>query len=313
MSEPTLLSAETAGRLESRFEGSGDARRHIIVLHTPKGDLTKVVRAPENKPGMAIKPYIELDADIEKYLSIPYEPPELDLTPVRAFYETAGDRGLMFVTYREPMYGTASLFDFEDFAVRCITDMPSFKRLVDWSFERCAANLRLLVAACRGMECVMHTGGPEICTPPMMPPSVFAELVTPYMKKLIEIIHDGGLLAGIHCHGRVREVLPEIMATSCDVLEPIEPPDQGNITLAELFEQVDGRMCLMGHIQDQGFYTAPPGHMTRRVEEIARVAQGRTGYIMTPTCTPFEHPCSETFRRNYLEWLDAGVRLLGTG
>lgn len=68
----------------------------------------------------------------------------------------------------------------------------------------------------------------------------------------------------------------------------------------------------MGYIQDQEFHTAKPGEMTRRVEDIARVVDGRTGYIMTPTCTPFERPCTDVFRRNYLEWLEAAARILGT-
>ncbi len=123
------------------------------------------------------------------------------------------------------------------------------------------------------------------------------------------MIHHAGLYAGIHCHGRVREVLPEIMAAGTDLLEPIEPPEQGNIALTELMQQAEGKLCLVGYIQDQEFYTARPGDMTRRVEEIARVVNGRTGYVMTPTCTPFEHPCSETYRRNYLEWLEAAEAL----
>jgi hypothetical protein len=32
--------------------------------------------------------------------------------------------------------------------------------------------------------------------------------------------------------------------------------------------------------------------------------------ILSPTCTPFEFPCSDVYRRNYAEWLDAAERLL---
>ena len=75
-------------------------------------------------------------------------------------------------------------------------------------------------------------------------------------------------------------------------------------------QQAEGRISLMGYIQDQEFYTAPPGRMTHRVEEIASVVNGRTGYIMSPTCTPFERPCSEIYARNYMEWLEAADRIL---
>jgi hypothetical protein len=66
----------------------------------------------------------------------------------------------------------------------------------------------------------------------------------------------------------------------------------------------------MGHIQDQELYTARPGEMARKVEAIARVVDGRTGYIMSPTCTPFEHPCTDTYRRNYMEWMTTAERVL---
>ena len=305
------LTRQRDGVEEIFVEGSGDDRTQRQVVHTPKGDLVSIRRIPENKPGMVIKHLVATDDEVERYLSRPYEVPEFDLTPVRAFLESASDGAILMVGYSEPMYATAKVMGFEAFSMRCLEDMPTIRRLLDWSFERCKENLRSLVSACSGMDVSLMTGGPEICTPPMMPPAYFGELVTPHMRQLVEIIHAAALPATLHCHGRLRDVLPEIIKTGIDLLEPLEPPDQGDIALAELFERAGGKLCLMGYIQDQEFYTAPPGRMTRRVEEIARVVDGRTGYIMTPTCTPFEHPCGETYKRNYLEWLDAAERILG--
>ncbi len=301
-----------AAHVESRFEGRGDARIQYTTLHTPKGDLIRVASMPENKPGMVTRHYLASDADIDKYLSLPCERIPVDLSSVRALYKVVEGRALLMVTYSEPMYATASLFHFEDFTIRCLTDLPSIKRMMDRAFEPCLDYMRDLTAACRGMNVILHTSGPEVCTPPMLPPAMFAELVTPYLTKIIAVIHSAGLRAAIHCHGRVREVLPEMLKTGCDLIEPIEPPPQGDITLKELLAQTQGRMSLMGYIQDQEFHTAKPGEMTRRVEDIARVVDGRTGYIMSPTCTPFERPCTDVFRRNYLEWLEAAARILGT-
>ncbi|MDP6449170.1 MAG: uroporphyrinogen decarboxylase family protein, partial [Lentisphaeria bacterium] len=171
-------------------------------------------------------------------------------------------------------------------------------------------NVRRLVTACRGLPALFYTVGPELCTPPMTSPAVFAALVTPYQRQLIEIIHDAGFAAAIHCHGRVRSILEEVLGTGADVLEPIEPPPQGDITLAELLQKVGDRLCLVGHIQDQEFHTVSPGTMTSRVEAIARLVNGRTGYVMTPTCTPFQHPASATFQHNYREWIEAADRVL---
>ena len=296
--------------VETRIEGDGDARTRTNVLHTPKGDLTCVTRIPVGKPGMIVKPFVVRDEDIDLYMSIPYEPPRFDLAAARAVYEDAGDRAVVAVMYNEPMHAVATLFDFEDFCIRCITDLPAVLRFIDWAQERCVENMRRLCAACSGMDVILHTGGPEICTPPMMAPALFARLVTPYLTRLVEIIHSSGLTAGVHCHGRVRDALPEIIGAGVDLLEPVEPPDQGDIGIAELMDRAAGRICLMGHIQDQELYTAPPGFMARRVEDIARIVNGRTGYIMSPTCTPFDLPCTPVYQRNYLEWMQTADRVL---
>ena len=299
------------GPLDHRIEGVGDARVQHVILHTPKGDLIQTTNIPENKPPQVTKRFITSDEDIERYLSLPYDPPEIDVGPAREFYASAGDRGVMGIHFADPLFAIAGLFDFDDFRVRCMTDLPSILWMEDFAFERCREELRRIVAACRGLDCVLHTSGPEFCTPPMMSPSLFGRLVTPYLRKLAEVIHDGGLLCGIHCHGHVREIFPEILETGADLLEPIEPPHQGNIALAALMQQAEGRICLMGYVQDLDFCSALPGEMTRRVEEIARVVSGRTGYIMSPTGTPFERPCPEIFERNCTEWLDAADRILG--
>jgi uroporphyrinogen-III decarboxylase len=301
-----------ADRIEEQSEEQGDLTVYTRTLHTPQGDINSIVHKPKDQPGYIVKHMVESDADLEQYLSLPYEPINLDDSMVRAAHETAGDRAVTCITYAEPMHATARLFDFQDFCMRCITDLATIKRMVDWHMERCLAELKRQVEMVKDLDVIFHTSGPEFCTPPMLSPRMFAELVTPYQKKMIEVIHDAGHLAAIHCHGRVRDVLPEMLKTGVDFIEPIEPPDQGDITLAELMTACEGRMALMGHVQDQEFYSSKPGDMTRWVEEVARVVDGRTGYIMSPTCTPFQHPCTDTYKANYLEWLQAAARVFGT-
>lgn len=299
------------GLIETRVEGRGDDRTRATVLHTPKGDLTSFTRIPEHKPARTLKPLIVSDEDAERFMSLPYEAPEWDVSRVRSFIEAAGEGGAPWVMYDEPFHAACRLYDFEDFCMRWATDPAGLLKIIDWHHERAKESLRALCRALKGLTCVLHTGGVEVCTPPMLPPSLFRRVITPRLTELTRIIHDSGHYAGVHCHGRVRHVLPEIIQAGTDLLEPIEPPDQGDISLAELLDLAKGKLCLVGYIQDQEFYTGRPGHMTRRVEEIARVVNGRTGYVMTPTCTPFEHPCSETYRANYMEWLVAAERVLG--
>lgn len=298
-------------RMEVTVERIADRTVTTHTLHTPKGDLASVTITPAGQPSMVTEPFIKTDEDMDRYMSLPFTPPQYDISEAVAFYEELGDRGLLYINYSDPLYTAASLFDFEDFTVRCATDPRPVKRLVDHLFEQILEQTRNLVAACRGYDFIFYTAGPEVATPPLMSPRTFQTFVTPYQTKLIEIIHEAGLMAAIHCHGRVCAVLDEIVQTGADVLEPIEPPPQGDISLAELLDRVEDRLCLMGYIQDQEFYTAPPGTMTQRVAEIAALVGGRSRYIMTPTCTPFQHPAGEMYLRNYAEWIEAADRLLG--
>jgi uroporphyrinogen-III decarboxylase len=280
------------------------------VLHTPKGDLRSITVRPAGQPSLCTEHFIKTDEDIERYLSLPVEPQEYAVTvPARLDGELAG-RGVAYVAYPDPMRSAEQLLGFNGFAVRCITDIKPVLRLIDFHFDLAKAELRNRLGAAAGCDFLFHTGGPEVCTPPMMSPELFAQLVTPYETELIEMIHDAGHVTSIHCHGRVGAVMDELLKMGPDVLEPIEPPEQGDMTLGELFARAEGRLCLMGHIQDQELHYVPPGTMTKRVEEIARVAKDGTGYIMTPTCTPFQHPADPAYVRNYMEWIEAADRLL---
>jgi hypothetical protein len=297
--------------LEVTTETVAGNQRVTSILHAPAGDLRSVTVQPAGQPAMVTEHYIKTDHDIRTYMSLPFAADEFSPDPAAQVDRDLGGRGVAYVGYDDPMHAAAALFDFGDFVVRCATEPGPVVRLIDFQFERIQANLGRQLAACRDRQFLFYTAGPELCTPPMLPPAAFARLVTPYQSRLIRMIHEAGFLASLHCHGRVRDVVGEVVKTGADVLEPIEPPPQGDVTLGELMAGVGGELCLMGYIQDQEFHTAPPGTMRRRVEQIARVVAGRPGYVMVPTCTPFQHPAADTFRRNYAEWLEAAARILG--
>jgi len=301
----------TAERRTRTVEERDGHRIETTTLHTPKGDLRQVTVTPPGQPAMVTEHFIKTDEDIARCLSLPQEVPEYDPSPLFEFERQLEERGLLYVHYSDPMYAAAALFDFEDFAVRCLRRPETLRPLIEYRFEMIREEVRRKIQACGDLDVLFYVAGPEVATPPMLPPRVFEELVVPYHQRLIRILHDAGKPVALHCHGRVRKVLDLVMEAGFDALEPIEPPEQGDITLAELLPRCEGRLALIGHIQDQEFHTAPPGTLTRRVEEIARLVEGRTGYIMSPTCTPFQHPASETFLRNYAEWVEAAARLLG--
>ncbi len=301
------------GEREWRVENLPGETRTTTVWHTPKGDLRSVTATPHGQPSYVVEPFIKSDADIARVLSVPYTPPQFDSSGVRALLDQIGTRGVLYLSYPDPMYAAASLFDYEEFVVRCVTEPERLQELIDAFAERAAGEVERLAAASAGLPVLFYTAGPELATPPMLPPSVFARFVTPHQKRIIGILHRHGHLACIHCHGRVRLVLDEILETGADALEPIEPPPQGDISLAELLERVAGRLCLMGYVQDQEFYRSRPGEIRRHVAEVAALLNASSRYVMLPTCTPFQHPASPAYVAAYTEWIEAAAELLPGG
>jgi hypothetical protein len=292
-------------RSEQTIEGTSMVR--ITYLETPKGTLHTRHVKPAGQPGYYVKSLIADDEDLDKYLSLPNEPSTVDLTPAKEVYEALGDRGLAYLHYEDPMYAVAHLFDFEDFCLRCATQRTLIVEMIERAFERAQVELARVLEQAEGYDFLFYTAGPEVATPPMLSPATFAELVTPYESALVQMIRDAGHLCAIHCHGRVRLVLDQFLEIGMHALEPLEPPPQGDITLEEALESVAGQMCLMGYIQDQDLYTAQPGEMRAKVHAIRRLVEGRTGYIMTSSATPYMDPPPRQFVRNYVEYLEAAA------
>ena len=85
--------------------------------------------------------------------------------------------------------------------------------------------------------------------PTNLPPEYFADFVTPYVKRMSELIHQYGAKMRLHCHGNIARVLDEIMKTEPDALDPIEPPPDGDIELGEVKKRIGDKVCLFGNIE----------------------------------------------------------------
>jgi len=299
--------SERQERTHSETHPEGDAMVTLTTVETPKGPLTTRYVKPAGQPGYYVQSLIESDEDIDRYLSLSNEPAEADLSHAKEVYRRLGDRGVAHLGYADPMYAVAHLFDFEDFCIRTATQRSLIVEMIEREHERIQVELARMLEQIEGYDFMFCTAGPEVATPPMLSPDTFAELVTPYQKALVQAIHDAGHLSAIHCHGRVRRVLDHFIEIGIDALEPVEPPPQGDISLAEALDKVNGRICLMGYIQDQDLYRAQPGEMRAKVRAVRELVEGRTGYIMTSSATPYMEDPPPAFVRNYIEYVRAAT------
>jgi hypothetical protein len=292
-------------RTEQSYQGGSLVQETYV--ETPEGPLSLRYVRPAGQPGYTVQSLIADDEDLRRYLSLPNTPAEVDLSPAIDVYRALGDRGLAYLDYEDPMYAVARLLGFEGFCLRYVTQRATILELIEREYVRVRTELGQLLEQAAGYDFLFYTVGPEIATPPMLSPDAFAELVTPYERPLVQMIVEAGHLCAVHCHGRVRMVLDQLLALGLHGLEPLEPPPQGDISLEEALDRVAGRLCLMGYIQDQDLYRAEPGEMRQKVHAIRSLVEGQTGYIMTSTATPYLEVPPPQFVRNYVEYLEAAA------
>ena len=289
----------------------GGERVTTSVLETPAGPLRKVVRKPADQPAYCVEHYVKDDEDIRRLLSLEPRPVQWKVDELLDRCEEIGQAGVAYVSYEDPFGAVVSLFDQDDFLIRMHTDPGPIMELIEWAFQQSRLELSALLDGLGQArpEVLFYTCGPELATPPLLPPEVFARVITPYQSQLVAMIHDHGFPVSMHCHGRVRDVLEEVLRCGFDVLEPIEPPPQGNIDLAELRQRVGDRLCLMGYMQDQDFYSAEPEDIRRHVAGIVEVVGRGSRFIASPTCTPFQFPPTPRYVQNYVTFLEASAEL----
>lgn len=291
--------------ISARAWREGSSAYKETTWQTPLGALTRIDRTPEGQPGMCVKAFVADDGDIEKFLSTPVENAVFDVTPAVSLAREIGEQGLAYIHYGDPFYRVADLFDGEDLAIRIATDRERFGRMVAFAFEQIRVDVVQLLDALSAFDepFLFFCVGPELATPPMVSPDVFRDLVVPYQTQLVDLIRDRGYRVSLHCHGRVREVFPYVLQCGFDVVEPLEPPPQGNIDLETLRIIAEDQIALMGYVQDQDFYLLSEAAIRDRVRGICALMAGQRGYICCPTCTPFQYPPSDVYVKNYAAFL----------
>lgn len=218
-------------------------------IDTPKGKLMAVTGANTiTETTWTIKYPVESLEDIEKIRSAPWElPPDLappDLSERPACHRT---RGIVRTSVSSPFVCVAGMMPYQYFLELCATEFDLIKELTAQCQERILSVLDVVLS--EGTVEYVWMGGCEWVTPPMASPKVYEELVQRFEKPVIERIHAGGALSHVHCHGNVRSTIEMVIERGGDFFEPMEPPPDGDITLAEAKALVDGRMTLGGNLE----------------------------------------------------------------
>jgi Uroporphyrinogen decarboxylase (URO-D) len=241
--------------------------------------------------------YIQDDDDVRRFLSIPYDPVQPDMRLVRELDATVGERALLCTALLDGLGVVADLFTPEEFAIRCATQ----KRTIRWMIEKVSEQLfdYLGYLLEHGPQSLYIIGGPELATAPLLAPRYFDEFVMPFDGRLVEMIHQRGSWAAIHCHGRLDGVLERIADLGADALHPCEAPPMGDVPLAEVKRRVGRRICLIGNVQIGDVICSSRDEVAARVQEAVLAGAAGGGFILSTTASPYEEELSAHALANY--------------
>ena len=241
------------------------------------------------------------EEDLQAYLELPDDtaPVAVDVASLLSEERELGDRGIIMVDTPDPLCLAAGLFSMEDYTVLAFTQRELFHRLLEKLARPLYAQTETMAREFPGH--LWRICGPEYATEPYLPPELFAEYVVRYTGPLVTMIQRHGGFARIHCHGRIRNVLPFFHQMGASATDPLEPPPQGNITLAEVRRDYGLDLVLFGNLEIADIENLPPAEFEKVVAQSIRdgtAGPGR-GFVLMPSAAPYGRIITPRTMANY--------------
>ncbi len=286
----------------------GDQHVTRTVIHTPTRDLT-CIRSHSDavKTTWTREHFIKDLDDLRAYLDLPWEPGSADFSSLENAWNRLGEsRGLPLISVGDPICEIAEAFEFGEFLVHAITETDAIVAAMDQLHERYTETLRRILKG-PVRNAIFRICGPEYATPPYLPPELFRRLVMRYDAQYIRMIKEAGAFARLHCHGKIGRVIDQFIEMSPDATDPIEPPPDGDISLADLKKAAGKRICLMGGIELRHLENAEPACIDRLIRDL--IETGKTGgrFVIMPTAAPINIPLSPRTEENYIRFIETAL------
>ena len=117
---------------------------------------------------------------------------------------------------------------------------------------------------------------------PLISLAMFQELVAPYLKEMIDRIHQLGGKVLFHSCGAIDRFIPELIRLGVDVLDPIQPVGPGMMP-ERLKVEFGGRLCFHGGIDMQALLPfGTPAQVREASRRYCETLGKSGGYILSP-------------------------------
>jgi hypothetical protein len=279
--------------------GSRFTRR---TVESGKGVLTMESRQdPDINTIWTTEPLLKDIHDLDTFLELPVfgAGETVDSAPFLKVESDIGESGLVMIDTPDPLCLAALLFDMSNYTLVALTEQRKFHRLLERFSEVLLSKTAEVAGLLPGR--LWRIYGPEFASPPYLPPSLFREYVVRYVKPMIDLIHQSGGFARIHCHGNIRDILSDMVSMGADAIDPIEPPPQGDVELRYVRERFGDQLVLFGNIECADIENLPTPEFERKVSRAMEEGTSGTGrgFVLMPSASPYGRVLGRQAMENY--------------
>lgn len=291
---------ELEGKTERTIDADGNALT-LFTLPAGKRVLTqRTSRDPDINTVWTTEHLLKDVDDFKAWLDRPEDPTppgEVDVQSIIDLENRVGDSGIVMLDTNDPLCGVAPLFDMAEYTIIAMTERELFHQALQREARRLYPRIEAASRALPGH--LWRIYGPEYASPPYLPPALFAEYVTEYVKPMVDLIHRHGGYARVHSHGRLKDILDFICATGCDGLDPIEPPGQGDVELAYVRERYGRQLVLFGNLEASDIENLPTPEFEAKVRQALQEGPGGRGFVLMPSACPYGRKLAPLALANY--------------
>jgi len=115
-----------------------------------------------------------------------------------------------------------------------------------------------------------------------MSPKNYRDFIFPWLTKICDVAHNGGLKVILHSCGDIYSVLEDIIKSGVDAIHPIEPTTANpDYNIFKLKEKYGDKLCFIGNVSPQDLSDKDPETIRNYTKELLkRVAPGG-GFILS--------------------------------
>ena len=289
--------AERYVTTEKRISADGEWEDTFTTMTLPGRKLRGIYRdGLRGRHGYIMEYPVKSADDLEALLRIPYEPFPFDPLGYQAADAAAGERGIALFEIDHAGYGLQRLMGSEALALFTLEARGLCLEALRVFQGRLIAHLKAMFAS--GLRPHIGWVGPELLAPPLLSPMDFDELVTAFDRELIDIAHSEGRRVWVHCHGKMRGMIGRFRDMGVDVLNPIEPPPMGDVSLDEAFSLAGG-MALEGNIETHDIMTLTQDKLREKIRAALEVGARNGNRLILSPCSGYAEDVFPT--RRYIE------------